>query len=137
MLLETRSAERTICRHLDLRQPIDVLTPCLSRLTLAACIAFTTKPGGFMLSTAQLLTLAKAKAGDVTDYRLAKLIGVPHSTISSYRNGNSKPANPIAMRLAELAGTDPVETIAAVNIERASTDDDRRVWELILSRCTH
>lgn len=90
-----------------------------------------------MLSTVELIERAKARAGNVTDYRLAKMIGVPSSTICNYQHGRSKPANPIAMRLAEIAGVDPVAAIAAVNIERTNSDDDRRVWELILSRCAH
>lgn len=90
-----------------------------------------------MLSTVELLSLAKKKAGDVTDYRLSKLLGVPPSTVSSYRVGRSMPANSIAMRLAEIAGVDPVEAMAAVNIERASTDEERKAWEMILDRCTH
>jgi len=90
-----------------------------------------------MLSTTELIDLAKRKAGDVTDYRLSKLLGVPPSTVSNYRIGRSMPANPIAMRLAEIAGVDPVEAMAAVNLERATTDGERRAWELILARCTH
>ena len=90
-----------------------------------------------MLSTVELNERAKARAGNVTDYRLAKLLGVPPSTVCNYLKGRSLPANPITMRLAELAGIDPVEAMAAVNIERASTDEDRAAWELILARCTH
>jgi predicted transcriptional regulator len=90
-----------------------------------------------MLSTAELVALAKKQAGDVTDYRLAKILGISHSTVSSYQNGRSKPENPVAMRLAELAGIDPVAAMAAVNIERATSDGDRQAWELILARCAH
>lgn len=98
---------------------------------------YATKPGGFMLSTVELIKRAKARAGDVTDYRLAKMLDVPPSTVCNYQKGRSLPANPIAMRLAEIAGVDPVEALASVNIERATTAEDRAAWELILSRCAH
>lgn len=87
-----------------------------------------------MLSTIELLDLAKKRQGDVTDYRISKLLGLTPTRISNYRVGRSRPENPVAMRLAELAGVDPVEAVAAVNIERATTDEDRAVWEAILQR---
>jgi plasmid maintenance system antidote protein VapI len=87
-----------------------------------------------MLSTTELLAQAKHLAGDVTDYRLAKLLGVPPATVSNYRVGRTKPANPIAMRLGELAGVDPAEAVAWVNIERAASDEDREFWEFMLGR---
>ena len=87
-----------------------------------------------MLSTTELLAQAKTRAGDVSDYRLAKLLGVPPATVSSYRVGRTLPANPIAMRLGELAGVDPAEAAAWVNLERASSPEDREFWEFMLQR---
>ncbi|MEH0165589.1 hypothetical protein [Roseateles microcysteis] len=87
-----------------------------------------------MLSTSDLLEVAKHRQGDVSDYRLAKLLGVPPTTVSNYRVGRSRPANSIAMRLGELAGLDPLEVVAWVNLERASTDEDAKLWRLLLNR---
>lgn len=87
-----------------------------------------------MLSTIELLDLAKARAGDVSDYRIAKMLGVPPGTVSNYRVGRSRPENPIAMRLAELCGLDVVEVVAWVQLERAKSDLDRELWQLVLSR---
>lgn len=87
-----------------------------------------------MLSTVQLLDLAKHRQGDVSDYRLAKLLEVDQATVSGYRNGKSQPKNPIAMRLGELCQLDPVEVMAWVNIERSSTPEDRAAWEIMLAR---
>lgn len=88
-----------------------------------------------MLSTLELLDRAKTAAGNVSDYRLAQLLGVPQTTVSNYRTGRSRPENPISMRLAELCGLDPVEVVAAVNLERAKSEPDRELWGLILARC--
>ena len=87
-----------------------------------------------MLSTIELIDLAKHRQGDVTDYRISKLLGLRPSHVSGYRSGRSLPSNPIAMRLGELAGVDPVEAATVVNLERATTPEDREFWESVLSR---
>lgn len=38
------------------------------------------------------------------------------------------------MRLAGLCGLDPVEVVAWVNLERAKTESDRHLWEMVLAR---
>ncbi|MDN3544647.1 helix-turn-helix domain-containing protein [Kinneretia asaccharophila] len=81
-----------------------------------------------MLSTVQLLDIARAHQGGVSDYRIAKLIGINPNAISNYRTGRSVPAEPIAMRLAEVAGVDPAEAIFALNAERASDEGMREFW---------
>jgi predicted transcriptional regulator len=88
-----------------------------------------------LLSTLDLLERAKAAAGGASDYRIAQLLGVPRTTVSNYRNGVTRPENPIAMRLADLCGLDPVEVVASVNLERAKSETDRELWEMILKRC--
>lgn len=90
-----------------------------------------------MLSTIELLELAKHRQGDVTDYRISKLLGTTTQNVSNYRRGVSKPANPVAMRLGELAGVDPVEAVISVNLERSTTPEDREVWEAMLQRLEH
>ena len=90
-----------------------------------------------MLSTLDLLDLAKHRQGDVTDYRLSKLLGVSTQNISHWRNKGVKPSNPVAMRLGKLAGMDPLRAVALINLERASSDEDRELWEAILERLSH
>lgn len=87
-----------------------------------------------MFSTAELLDLAKKRQGDVSDYRLAQLLKVKQPTMSRYRNGASQPENPVAMRLGELAGVDPYEAAALVNLERSTTPEDREFWTGMLQR---
>lgn len=87
-----------------------------------------------MKSTIDLLDLARARNGGCSDYRLAQLLGVPPSGIGNYRKGRSKPANPIAARLAELCGLDAAQVICWINMERATTPADRETWKFLLSR---
>lgn len=88
-----------------------------------------------MFSAVELIDLARERQGGVSDYRIAKMLGINPNSMSNYRSGRSSPANPIAKGLAELAGVDPVEAVCAVNIERASSPEDREVWEMLLTRC--
>lgn len=88
-----------------------------------------------MLSTLDLLDRAKSATGGASDYRIAQLLGVTRGAVSNYRNGVTVPENPIAMRLADLCGLDPVEVVASVNLERAKSETDRELWEMILARC--
>lgn len=90
-----------------------------------------------MLSTLDLIELAKHKQGDVTDYRLSKLLGLKPQQISGYRNRGIGPSNPTAMRLGELAGIDPLKAVALVNLDRSTAPEDREVWEMMLSRLDH
>jgi len=87
-----------------------------------------------MLSTVEMLDLARHRQGDVSDYRIAQLLGLKPNQISMYRRTPTKPSNPVAMRLGELAGLDPYEAAALVNLERAATPEEREFWEGMLSR---
>lgn len=87
-----------------------------------------------MLSTIELLDLAKERQGGVTDYRIAKMLGLTPTRISNYRVGRSTPLNPVVMRLAELAGVDQLEAVASINFERAPSPEDREIWAAMLQR---
>lgn len=87
-----------------------------------------------MLSSLDLIDLARHRQGDVSDYRISKLLGVSTAALSNYRTGRSSPANSIAVRLAELAGVDPAHALVSVNMERATTDEEREMWEKLALR---
>jgi DNA-binding IclR family transcriptional regulator len=87
-----------------------------------------------VLSVIELIDLARERQGGVSSYRIAKLLGINPNSMSNYRSGRSLPANSIAMGLAELAGLDPLETVCMLNLARATTDEDREVWEKLLVR---
>lgn len=87
-----------------------------------------------MLSTVDLIEIAKQRQGDVSDYRLAKILGIHPNAICNYRAGRSVPVNPVAMRLGELCGLDSAKVVAWVNLERASSETEREVWQMLLTR---
>lgn len=86
-----------------------------------------------MLTTVELLDKAKAAHG-VTDYKLSKMLDVVPSAVVNYRAGRSHPNDEIAERLAELAGEDPQEVVIWMQVERAKTDEGRKLWFSIAER---
>lgn len=85
------------------------------------------------MDTVQLLDLAKSRQG-VSDYGLARILGVGQSTLSNYRNGRSRPDDRMAVRLADLAQLDAGQVVAWLNAERAKDDESRRLWQGIAER---
>jgi transcriptional regulator with XRE-family HTH domain len=72
------------------------------------------------MKTAALIDLARAKANIESDYRLAKTIGVTRQMVSGWRSGSRYPGTQFIFDLAELAGRNPAEVIAEVELERES-----------------
>jgi transcriptional regulator with XRE-family HTH domain len=77
------------------------------------------------------LDAAKARAGCTSDYALAKQLDMPQSTISGYRTGRRHLDARAAFQVAELAGIDVREIIAAIELERAKSERDRDFWRTI------
>lgn len=87
-----------------------------------------------MISIANLLDAAKAKAGIDSDYRLAKVIGITHSVISAYRHGKSMPNEKILSQLCALSGHDVGVVAAQVQAERAQSPEGKSMWMTIAAR---
>lgn len=85
------------------------------------------------MNTAHLLDLAKQRHA-VSDYGLSKMLGVGSSTISNYRNGRSHPDDRLAEELAKLAGLDPGEVAAWMQVERAKDSQARALWQGVAQR---
>lgn len=81
-----------------------------------------------MNATIRYLDAAKARAGLISDYALAKRLGMPQSTMSSYRTGRRQLDALAAFQVAELAGIDAREVIAAVELDKAKTAREREFW---------
>ncbi len=82
-----------------------------------------------MSLTTDLLDSAKAAQGLVSDYALARLLGVTPSVVSNWRCGVSFPCNDSALRLGALAGVTPALAMVDVNIDRTSrSEKDRAAW---------
>ena len=87
-----------------------------------------------MFSIAELLDRAKAGGNIESDYRLAKVIGITHSTMSGYRAGKSKPDARVLEQLCALSGDDLAVLSAQMQAERERTPEGRKVWLMIAKR---
>lgn len=83
-----------------------------------------------MITTQELLTRAKEAQGIPSNYRLARVLGVPENTVARWKTGKNRPEDSMAIILAEMAGIDPAEALASIAAER-STGTARAVWERI------
>jgi transcriptional regulator with XRE-family HTH domain len=86
-----------------------------------------------MNATIRYLDAARARAGLTSDYALAKRLGMPQSTISGYRTGRRYLDARAAFQVAEVAGVDVREVIAAVELDRAKSDQDRDFWRNVMA----
>jgi predicted transcriptional regulator len=84
-----------------------------------------------MKSTEQYLDAVKDRLDLPSDYALAKALGVTRAAVSSYRVGRSMPDDLVCARIAAVIGVEPMEVIAAINYQRAKSDDARSLWESI------
>lgn len=92
------------------------------------------RPGGHMLTTAELLAQAKAAQGIPSNYRLSRVLDVPEKTVQRWNTGKSRPDDEHAARLALMAGIDPGVAIASINAERDPTGPMHSVWVGIAQR---
>lgn len=86
-----------------------------------------------MSATNQLLDQARARH-QITDWKLAQLMGVVPSAIKNWRAGRNYPDDLAAVRLAELAGEDQAVAVARIHAERAKGDQARELWQQIADR---
>jgi hypothetical protein len=84
-----------------------------------------------MKSTEQYLDEVKERLDLPSDYALAKALGLTRTAVSNYRSGRSMPDDLACARLADAIGCEPMEVIAAINYQRAKTEDARALWESI------
>lgn len=87
-----------------------------------------------MLTTRELLAAAKAHSGIPSNYRLARVLDVPETTVQRWNTGRSRPDDEWCAKLAELAGLDAGEVVASIRAERASDPQMRELWQSIADR---
>lgn len=87
-----------------------------------------------MKTTIQFLDAVKAKVGIESDYALAKRLGFPFSTMSNYRTGRRILDDDAALSVALALGIHPFEVIAAANVERAKTPEQRARWSGVMEK---
>lgn len=87
-----------------------------------------------MLTTRDLLAAAKSAQGIPSNYRLARVLDVPETTVQRWNNGRSRPEDSLAVRLAEMAGLDAGQVVASIRAERAEPGPMRDLWVDVASR---
>lgn len=80
------------------------------------------------MNTIELLEAVKVRRGIESDYALAKVLGITQQAVSSYRAGNSKISDDVALTVAEILQLNPLQVIALANAERAKTEAQKARW---------
>lgn len=81
-----------------------------------------------------LLAAVRAAQGIPSNYRLARVLGVPDNTVQRWNTGSNTPDDLMAARLAQLADLDPGSVVAAMHAQRAAAPEERALWERISER---
>ena len=81
-----------------------------------------------MKTTIQYLELVKAKLALPSDYALAKVLGVSHTSIIQYRNGRSALGIETSMKVGQILGIDSHAVYADGQVERAKSEDQTAFW---------
>lgn len=87
-----------------------------------------------MFSIADLLERAKAGACIDSDYRLAKVIGITHASISLYRVGKTLPGDKVIEQLCALSGDDAQLIFSQIQASKASSSEAKKFWEVMVKR---
>lgn len=87
-----------------------------------------------MITTKELLARAKEAQGIPSNYRLARVLDIPETTVQRWNTGRNRPDDESAMRLAQLAGLDPCAVVAAIRAERSEDGPMRDLWESMAKR---
>jgi hypothetical protein len=83
------------------------------------------------MTTVEILEALRTHLGNVTDYRVGKLIGVPQQTVSQWRHGQVMSDN-WAVKCADILKVPRAYLLACVNAERAKDQSDTSgVWRQI------
>jgi anti-sigma-K factor RskA len=81
-----------------------------------------------MTYTNELIDRYKSTIKVDSDYAVAKALGIRPNRISNYRTGISHADDKTAVMLATVLHLDPMETIARINMDRASDKEDKAFW---------
>lgn len=87
-----------------------------------------------MQTTIEILDALKQHQGGVSDYAIAKTLGVTRGAVSIWRNGKGYFDDSTAIRVAELLKIDPAIIIASVHAERSKSEKEKAVWREILEK---
>ncbi|UZR29433.1 helix-turn-helix domain-containing protein [Methylococcus mesophilus] len=88
-----------------------------------------------MKTTHDYIEAAKQALNLPSDYAMAKYLGVNKSAASNWKHGKNVIDDYTAVRIADALGIDPLEVIAAANLEREKDAKRQELWRKVYSRC--
>jgi len=74
------------------------------------------------------------KASIESDYRLAKILGITHQSVSLYRTGDTLPNDKVIAQLCALSGDDPGVIAAEIHAARSKSPEAKSMWMSIAAR---
>lgn len=87
-----------------------------------------------MISSRDLLAAARAAQGIPSNYRLSRVLDVPERSVQRWNTGKHTPDDPVAVKLAEMAGLDPAYVLASMYAQRSAEGPLQQVWATIAQR---
>ena len=87
-----------------------------------------------MLTVRDLLAAAKAGQNIPSNYRLARVLDVPETTVQRWNTGRNVPEDSMAVRLADMAGLDVGAVLASVHAARSTDENLRAAWAAVAAR---
>lgn len=87
-----------------------------------------------MFVSAELLDALKAAQGNVSDYRIAQILGVKQQTVSCYRRGLAQLSSEKVVLICEMAGLNAGHWLLRMQLERAKCDSEKAIWNDLLYR---
>ena len=86
-----------------------------------------------MTKTQYYILKLKEKYNIKSDYAVAKLLKIRTSSMTNYKNGRSM-SNSVAIKTAELLNIKPELIVAELEADRATTKEEKALWQSIASR---
>ncbi|MBP6899511.1 MAG: helix-turn-helix transcriptional regulator [Burkholderiaceae bacterium] len=87
-----------------------------------------------MLTSRDLLAAVRVAHGIESNYRLARVLDVPEKSVQRWNSGKHTPDDAMAVRLADMAGLDAAEVLAAMHAQRCNDDALRSIWQTVAER---
>lgn len=87
-----------------------------------------------MSITRELLDALKASNGGLSDYRVARIIGVGQSTMTKYNKEELSLSAEKVILICNHLGKDPYHWLVRLQIERAKCTAEKDIWTDALAR---
>lgn len=88
-----------------------------------------------MKTTLEYLDTAKKALGIESDYGIAQYLNVTRQAINNWRKNRQVMDDYAAAKIAEALGLNPMEVIAAANLEREKGEERKSYWRKVFEAC--